>query len=393
MFLLFSSNAERLFQRGILEVLALPQDHTLTFRYQTKYVAPSISNAVAHNNTREFLKAQGLSALIIYAEKPTEECDQYQYCPVRFAEIKSLRLLGDIVFIEVTLGNFANLATWDEKSADRIAFLKTVRSRPGALVGQTGQGHFCDLIVECDWHLWADEETEGRIWQTVVDRLAVMPSMNNCLFYMVRGFFTPIRRVFWWSAAAEPITPKLLADSLVYPIPMSRTVDLKLLFYRPSNALPKTISAIFEVSADKSGFSEVPNLKFSLESRYDEINVRLVAKRVYDNILAPVYIALKESQPQGVLVSETLLLGVVRIPHYLLVYLLISLFVAPILLALSPDDISWILSHFPTTLRTMSIAGDLARASIRLAVYAKVCAGFIAAAAGFVIFRRFPISK
>jgi hypothetical protein len=393
MFILFSSNAERLFQRGILDVLALPQDHPITFRYQRKYVTPSVSDALERETVRSLFKAQGNRALIVYAERPSESCESYQYCPVRFAAITSLRILGDIVFVEMTLRECANLLGWDELSGNRGTFLRAVRDRPGALVANTGAGYFLDLIEDSGWGLWSDERTEGEVWQTVVDRLAVMPSMANCLFYRVRGYFGSTRGSFFRAALSEKtIVPNSSPHSLVFPIPMSEPVDLKLLFYRPSNAVPKTIHAIFEVEADKSGFSEVPDKRILLESRYDEISIRLVTKRVFDSTLAPVSIRLMESTPKGVLASEPLLLCVVRVPSRLLVLLIVSLILAPIFFSLTAADISWILLRFPALTQALGIS-DPVSASMRLAVYVRLFGGFIAAAAGFIIFRRLPVSK
>jgi hypothetical protein len=394
MFVLFSSNAERLFQRGILEVLALPKDHPITFRYQKKYVTSLVGDSLERESIGDLLKTWGTQALIIYAEKPTEDCDSYQYCPVRFAQISSLRVLGDIVFVEMVLRECANLIHWDDETSEkREMFLRAVRERAGALIASTGVGYFLDLIDDCSWGLWSDEQTEGEVWQTVVDRLAVMPSMQNCLFYRVRGYYTSIAGSLFRKALSEKtVVPKLSPHSLVYPIPMSEAVDLKLLFYRPSGAVPKTIRATLEVEADKSGFSEVPDKRILLESRYDEISIRLATKRVFDNTLAPVSIRLKESTPPDVLVSEPLLLCVVRVPSRLLILVIASLFLGPILLSLTGDDVAWILSRLPALTRVLDIS-DPTSASMRLAVYLKLFGGLIAAAAGFIIFRRLPVSK
>ena len=393
MFILFSSNAERPFQRGILEVLALPEGHPVAFRYQIKYIAPAVSDALKRSAARKLLRDQGCRALIIYAEKPTETCSTYQYCPVRFAEITALRLQGDIVLVEMTLRECADLTTWENTSASRVAFLRFVRSRPGAIVDDTGQGYFLDLTEDCEWNLWSEESTEGQIWQSVVDKLAAMPSMTNCLFYRVRGFFYANKPPLFWRVFPERIIPPKSSPGLLrYPVPMSAPVDLKLFFYRPSSAVPKTIRATFEIEADKEGFSEIPDKRVVLESRYDEISVRLATKRVLDSVLAPVSIRLKDSIPNDVLVSEPLLLCVVRVPRWLRSALILSLLIAPILLALTADDISWLLSLIPAITKVLGIT-DLGHASIRCAVFAKLLGGLIAATAGYLVFRRLPVSK
>ncbi len=393
MFMLFSSNAERLFQRGILDVLALPEGHPIAFRYQSKYIAPTVNDSIRGEAVGDLFKQQGNRALIVYAQRPTAECHVYQYCPVRFAEITSLRLLGDIVFVEMTLREYANLSTWDDTSESRVAFLRTVRTRAGALVAETGQGYFLDFTDDCAWELWSDEHAEGQAWQTVVDKLAAMPSMANCLFYRIRGFFdTATRFPFQRAPLERAIAPKTVHGSLVYQVPVSAVVDLKLLFYRPSSADPKTIRADFEIEADKTGFSEIPDKRIVLESRYDELSIRLASKRVFDSVLAPVSIRLKGSTPENVLASEPLLLCVVRVPPSLFVTLVLSLFLVPLFFALSADDISWVLTHFPDVRRSLGIV-DLGPASTRLAVYAKLLGSLIAAFAGFIIFRRLPVSK
>src|SRR5687767_12737352 len=109
MFVLFSSDAETLFKRGILDVLALPADHPITFRYQSKYVAPSIQDSLHSEGASSLLRKAGTRVLIIYAQKPRAHFSTYQYCPVRFARISSIRLLGDIFLIDVALQECANL--------------------------------------------------------------------------------------------------------------------------------------------------------------------------------------------------------------------------------------------------------------------------------------------
>lgn len=283
----------------------------------------------------------------------------------------------------MTLRECANLQGWEDTSDKRVAFLRAIRGRAGALVGETGQGCFFDFTNDCDWDLWSDEQNEGQIWQTVVDKLAAMPSMEKCLFYRVRGFF---------DKSGRTIAPRTALDSAVYPIPMSKVVDLKLLFYRPSSAVPRTISASFEIEADKTGFSEIPDKRIILESRYDEISVQLASQRVFDNILAPVSIRLKESTPNDVLASEPLLLCNVRVPPVYLLLLVAAFFFAPILLALEAEDVSWLLTQVPHVKQGLGIV-DPTAASARIAAYAKLFGGLIAAWAGFIIFRRLPVSK
>lgn len=393
MFVLFSSNAESLFQRGILEAVSLPSDCPRTFRYQSKYVSPDILECLQKKQVRNFLKTNGNRALIVYAERPSDQSappGSYRYCPTRLATVESLRLMGDIVFLELRFREFPNFSNWAHYPKGQTDFNAWLVDRHGAIT-PNGQGCFCCTLPDGDpWCLSGGDQTDGSLWQNVVDRLAQMPSMDNCLFYQVRGFFYPRNSWFRGNSMSEkPIPPRLTPGALTYPIKMSRAVDLKFLFYRPSSAKPKTIKATLSIDADKSGFSEVPTRELLLESRYDELTLRLVTKRVFDNTLAPVSIRLKD-QNSNVLACEPVLLCSVNVPPSLLALLLACFCIAPTLLATSAADFNWLLSHV-AAYSTETGAAKAAALSSRLAAYAKVGGGLFTALGAYIAFRRFPL--
>jgi hypothetical protein len=395
MFVLVSSNAERLFQRNILGVLAYPDSHSFTFRYQTKYVSPRVVDAVKDQSTTAF-QLFGRKALIVYAERPSESSGPYHYCPVRFADLLSLRLLGDVIYVEMSLSVFPDLSDWEKTAEHRMRFTQAICSRPGTLEGKGGKGAFLDILEPDGWKLWPKAGPEGWAWQSVVDRLAAMRSMEKCVFYRVRGFFQPVhRRVFSDSPPEKTIPLRAQGSVLVFDMPMSKPIDLKVLFYRPHFASPKTIRADVEIAADNSGFSDVPTKRLTLESRYDELTFRMSSKRVLDNTMAPVSIKVtaKDSQ-EDILASDVLLICNVRVPPSLLIVLVSLFFVAPILISLTADDVNCVKAVLAPGLVDGTQAADVACDwSKRLAAVFKVIGGMAAAAAGYIVFRRFPVGK
>ncbi len=396
MFVLLSSNAETLFKRGILEATSLPEKHPLEFRYQTKNVSEEIVASLQQGTEANLLRRRNTRALIVYAQRPDKQLQQehYEYCPVRFATIESLRLLGDIVFVGLCLQDFPNLRNWTERP-DGIELCKWLVTRDGAVNDQTFAGKFFADFDREGWDLRGSEKVDGELWQSVVDELANMPSMYDCLFYRVRGLFYPPRRSRLRSLFSKSrplirenrIAPRATPGFLTYPIDMSRAVDLKLLFYRPKREAPpqgyaNTVKAILKVEADKSGFSEIPAQNLQLESRYDELVLRMVTKRVFDNTLAPISIRCESTKPQNMLACEPMLLCTVRVPRLLLGVLLGCFFAAPFLLAASSDDFKLLLNI---------AADDPDHIAARWAVYAKVSGGLVAAIAAFIAFRRLPV--
>src|SRR5438132_182039 len=148
-----------------------------------------------------------------------------------------------------------------------------LKRRNSPLRAIDGNGHFFDHVASEEWGLWREEKCEGEAWQSVVDELARFPTMENCAFYRVRGFFRQPRWSWSMRRSLSEITciPAAKWRALVFPVSMSRPVDLKFVFYRPTHAKPPRLKATFAVEIDRSGFSDIPNRRVELESRYDEI--------------------------------------------------------------------------------------------------------------------------
>ena len=394
MLILISSNAEMRFQRNILDVLCYPGKHVIPFRYQTKYVRPDITAGVAEGTSRGVLRKTGQAALIVYAQRPSNPNPDFEYCPIRFGRVVALRVLGDIVFVDIELGEFPNLARW-KAPKDAAAFRTSITTREGALDAKSKEGLFFDVVEDTGWGLWPNEEHEGEHWESVVGRLASLPSMRDCLFYRVRGFFqarTPT--IFNGFTRWKIIPPTVREAGIVYPVVMAKPIELRMLFFRPADATPKSISAAINVRADTVGFSDVPVGSLQLESRYDELSVQLVTKRSFDSVLAPVAIsAAPLISGETILASSPLLICHVKVPGTLLAPLLIALLLAPLLLAMATSDWACAARLVPWLGDALGIRGVTCDRVAELVTLGKGLGGLLAAAAGWIVFRRFPTGK
>ena len=239
MFLCISSDAATLYKRNILDVLCYPEGQHIVFRYQSKYVNHEILATIADGAIQRQISDSELEVLIVYAQKPTAERPKYAYSPIRYGWLSRIYTQGTIVFVEICLARFANLSMWRYSPHSRERFEQSLASRPGVVDATTFQGYFFDTIEDDSWGIDSAATREGADWESVVDELAALPSMKNCLFYRVRGFFRPSSSV----DGGRPLGLVTKHGTAVVPVPMSQPIDLKLFFYRPSGADPGVLSA------------------------------------------------------------------------------------------------------------------------------------------------------
>jgi hypothetical protein len=234
--------------------------------------------------------------------------------------------------------------------------------------------------------------SEDQCWESVIDQLAPLASMEAVLFYRVKGFFSAkqsiLQRCFGeWSSVQCPIKNKLGQN--VFQLEMGKPVDLRVAFYRPRNAVPPVLAAEFTVECSDDAFSKIPDNRIQLQSRYDEVDVRLVTKRIFDNVLAPVSIRLAIDQPKNI-AAEPLLLTKVLVPAWVIPALLPALLLVPILLSLGDADVKGLLEiFFGIDCETKPIFYHCAKAATYVWV-AKAIGALVGAFVGVVVFHRLP---
>jgi len=421
MFTLVSSDATELFRRHAMDILCYPSEHVTQFRYDESYVDTEIlKHCNSEGEARVWLDyvVDSVETLIVYAECPKEASGHFIYRPLRYGYVQHIRKVGSIVYVDVLLNGYPDLSRW-KTSSEGSEFATWMDSRAGSIrpkdvatTGGTsgaslvdsgdggisadtrkvkGEGKFFYMISRKDLR-GADSRSNDQRWESVVDQIAPLDSMEGVLFYRVIGFFKSAERIFGYGQdidRSEQCKSKTRFGQSVFFVPMGRPVDLKLSFYRPRNARPQIINAEFTVFASEDAYSKIPDNRIQLQSRYDEVSVHLVTKRVFDNVLAPVSIRLAGNQPRNC-AAEPLLLTVVPVPRWIKIFVFPALLVVPLLLSTGAEDIKGFLEVFLAYDCGSKPAARACADAAALSWLAKGIGAFVGAFIGIVVFRRLP---
>jgi hypothetical protein len=233
------------------------------------------------------------------------------------------------------------------------------------------------------------------VWESVVDVLSRAPSMNSALFFMATGFYRVERAGKIGKYRESRITSFDEGWNTKYPLPMGKSVVLKLLFYRPEDT-PNIYPQRLTVNVDKDVLAGISQQEILVHSHYNEERVELAFKRVYDSVLSSLAIEYKPDEAScvvKVLAPHPFFLIKVTVPRRTLVFILLGLLVAPVLLTLSPDYLVHIGKGQILQSRFSSLGDFIARNAGDLATYSKALAASVTLIAGYLGFRRLPIGK
>jgi hypothetical protein len=410
MFTLISSDATELFKKNIREILCQPIGYVAQLRYDKDYVSERIlSNCSTEAGAGDWLRElRDAEALIVYAQTPRDLSQPFQFVPVRRGYVVAIRQIGTVIYIEVQLGGYPDLTGWVEGSQDEKDFVAWLAGKHHPLVAQkvkqetlrveddtslevekvVGRGTFFDLDRPWKQSHVGSKRSEDERWQSVVDCLARLASMRVAIFFRVIGFYVACRRLTFHGPKTTSKVCKMESRFGVpsHLLPMGKPVDLRLVFYRPRHTTPQVIEADFIVEFDEAAFSKIPSNKISLRGRYDEVAVRLVTKRVFDSVAAPVVVRLSSKHgPRQV--PEPLLMTAIVPPRWMMWGLIpLSLVAIPILVGISADDIRNLASLFGLDCPHVAVCRDASATSW----LAKLVGALLTGAVGFIAFRRLP---
>lgn len=419
MFYLFSSDSTPRYQTDILDVLCYPARHIFRFRYQDQYVSDEVKQLVGAKKP-----PKNEPGIIIYAEHEAKgPYREFAFYPVRQVTIERVFVKGSIYYVDFRLGAFVDYG----RGANAEKRKREYQSKLNAL-----NFHPVPLLQEDDSHKWGkvwdiasktladyDEKiaekqllngyyfsyeaksslgevlsSDPLAWESVVNTLSRSPSMKSSLFFLTSGFYR-VRRA--WKVGEYRESPIESFDdgwNTKYPLPMGKSVVLKLLFYRPEDS-PNIYPQKLGVNVDKDVLAGISHQEILVQSHYNEERVELAFKRVFDSALSALSIEVTpdNSAGQKVLAPHPFFLIKVTVPRRTLIFILLGLLLAPFLLTLSPDY----LIHIGKGQILQSYArgfGDfIARNAGDLATYSKALAASVTLIAGYLGFRRLPIGK
>lgn len=312
MYYIFSTASSKLYQRGVLETCAFPDDHVLRYRYSQRLVPKDIQDApevLLHQN-----------CLLVYAYKNDADAD-FQFLPLRHGRIVESGFESGFLYIDIRLGRFLDYARGThpdqlQKWKDVFASHKS-RPRPA---DPPNEGAF--IYNEDDLDGCFAYRGREVAWQGIIDALFETP-LGDCVTYRVLGFYKvtglmansarglrflvskalsifPIgvrRSVIATSViralegyTERRILPKVRGADCWYKLPMGGTVVLRILVYRLKE-LPGPIRTL-SLAYDQKTFTSVSDDELAIESRYNDIRVILSCARLAD----PTYTSLSIKQ-------------------------------------------------------------------------------------------------
>jgi hypothetical protein len=175
---------------------------------------------------------------------------------------------------------------------------------------------------------------------------------------------------------------------------MGSNVTLRLVFYRSEKADNSILAKDqkLKVSTGGDAFSGISQDEIPILSRYNEEQVELACKRVFDSVLAPITIS-HDPARHDVLAAHSFLLARVVVPKIVVLTILTGLVVAPILLTIGPDLVDAIGSSRFLQASAKNLGDWLVDNKGSVSLLAKALAAGVTLVAGYLGLRRLPLGK
>lgn len=255
MFLLLSSGARPEYLRDVCRALALPTGALFQFRYDLKWVSPSV---------REALDAKRIGReseiLLCYVDQSAGDADLV-VIPLRLARIQETLLHGSSCSVLFEVGDIVC-------ATNLKAMNQTIRMDPAAAVvrrkdiGQLEGFYWCQLTSDpLTWQVGtervleqsSDLESRLNIWEQVVRQLAPRSDFQSIrLFYHI----VRLRRV----EGSVDVT----AVAGAFPIKSKANYEIQIFHYHPTQEANHTL--VFQAASNWLALQTNPEL--TIQTRY-----------------------------------------------------------------------------------------------------------------------------
>lgn len=399
MIYLFCSASRPLYKRDALECTCYPSGHLFRFRYEKKYVDPAI-----WNKPETFREKEGL--IVFIDTVGAEGRKDFDFLPTR--KIKTIRLFqkGLAIYIDFKFGDFINHGPENDESLRTRwhCFFKGLQDCPWPPPDKSGrkkeasEGYFIIWNPKENPEFSTKSEIAHEAWENLIRRLNKTNDLKDSTFFQILGFHE-IKRI--WSVPCINLTiPVPVFGGLsevsvkskdnsydsVYPIPMGKSVVLKLLFSRPTyDANAKGSRRTLEIKAASESFAGISKNIIYSESRYNEERIVFVCKRVFDSFMSPVSIEQKD-EPADIQAPRPFLLTRIKVPKRMVSIVIVGVVISTLLVGVDADMINLIggLCFPKSVLWIMKNAKTLSAA-------AKLLAAIPIGLSAFYAFRRLPL--
>ena len=387
MLYLFCSAAAPLYKRDALEVISYPSGHIFRFRYANRYVHPDI--------LRKLERYEGKPALLVFLDTVgTSGSMDFMFYPLRTVTMLRVQHTANAIYFDFRLGDFVHYESGDARRDLWNGFFRQLSSRPWpppTKSGRSDEGYFVCATENGPPEFTTASAIPYENWNSVVSHLDKTVDLAKSTFCLILGFFQ-VRRLWWtidifkfgrrYETRLKPMDDGF---DTVYPVPMGKSVVLKMLLSRPSfdYADPKSARILTMVTGGDT-FSGMSKSKIQSESRYNEDRTLLVCKRVFDTVLATV--SIEESGIEEIRSPRLTLLTRVRVPRFVIGSVVGGVALSAFLFAIDTDVIRFLASFFPSASRDWMCINAKSIVAI-----AKLISPAPVAVSAYVAFRKLPI--
>jgi hypothetical protein len=399
MIYLFCSASRPLYKRDALECTCYPSGHLFRFRYEKTYIDPAI-----WDKPESF---RGKEGLIVFIDTVGEEGHKdFDFLPIR--KIKTVRLFpkGLAIYIDFKFGDFINYGPENDET-QRISwrqFFESLPNRPWPPAEKSGrkkedsEGYFAMSKPLDNPEFPTKCKTAFEAWETLIRRLNKTNDLKDGTFFQILGFYM-IKRILTIPGvdltmpfpalgrlSEVPLRSKDNSYDSIYPLPMGKSVVLKLLFSRPTydSHIGDSRRAL-EVKAGTEAFAGLSKNIIYSESRYNEERIVLVCKRVFDSFLSPVSIE-QQNEPSNIQSPKPFLLTRIKVPKRIVSWIIGGVMLSTFLVGFDADMVNlfggWI---FPNSTKFIMVNAKT------LSAIAKFLATIPIGLSAFYAFRRLPL--
>ena len=177
---LFSSSQRELYKKDGIDVLCLPQNFIMHFRYEDKYVANSIKN----KSIEELKNKDALVVIVNIEEESSKKIPKFYPC--RNGKIIDVKIEGNVYHFYFTLGSEWVDYRRDNELKDYNESIVNLNEKPTMSGNQYLAGQFVTFeVLQEDISL----SSESGAWAFIIKKIGELETYKSTLFCRIKGIF------------------------------------------------------------------------------------------------------------------------------------------------------------------------------------------------------------
>lgn len=240
MLVMISSSSTNLYKADVIRVLAYPQNTTIQFRYESKWIEKQ-----SDINLNE-------DVLICYLDAM-----DYSFIPIRLSKIQSFEKIGKLFFIKLRLLNYPdikNIGGEDNLLGRKKELLNSKQNQNGKFV----------ITIDSP-SVITNPTAQDQAWFDIVDRVSNCNDMKNVdFFYRIFPLKDKSNREVEFDSNEE-----------LYLLSSDNHYCFKILSYHPNKRETGTIRI------DETFMSDVSSSEIQIDSRYDLSDLSIKTEMSY----------------------------------------------------------------------------------------------------------------